>query len=511
MRRHLVLHLPRFATDCLKRADTELGALSVPLVLYAHQQNAMRVAALDARAEQAGLFAGQSLSDARALCPKLVAREIDFDLIATIFSNFADWHTNASPIVSVLTDRAEFGDLALDIAGVAHLFGGEAEMLKLLTGRLEKLGYAVQGAIAPTIGAAWALAHFAPGQVIGADAELYSVLSSLPVGALRISPEQVHGLKQMGLKTIGQLYGRDRKALQARFGAGLLKRLDQALGLINERLTPRLVVPERMVSRKFAEPIGLLDDVEMTARDLAEQLCAQLQQEGMGAQSFVLTLYRVDHKLMQMQVNAARATRDAKHVARLFANRIDKLAGEYDAGFGIEMIRLGAETLQELEVIQTGVFETDDGAADLGRLYDRMASRLGSGAVMRQGFVESHIPERAVVLKPALLMPEEQAVPERDFERPLRLLPHPEEISVIADVPDGPPVRMQWRRLDYKLVRASGPERIGVEWWQPGEGAFTRDYYIGEDETGHRFWLYREGLYTTETGRPRWFLHGMFG
>ena len=27
---------------------------------------------------------------------------------------------------------------------------------------------------------------------------------------------------------------------------------------------------------------------------------------------------------------------------------------------------------------------------------------------------------------------------------------------------------------------------------------------------GHRFWLYREGLYARETDAPRWFVHGLF-
>ncbi len=105
---------------------------------------------------------------------------------------------------------------------------------------------------------------------------------------------------------------------------------------------------------------------------------------------------------------------------------------------------------------------------------------------------------------------------------------------------------MVWRRVRYSFVRASGPERIGVEWWHlpqalviiprpqdvdaapqaktdgTGKGApaildvaindghgLTRDYYIAEDGQGLRFWLFREGLY----GRviePRWFMHGLF-
>ena len=38
----------------------------------------------------------------------------------------------------------------------------------------------------------------------------------------------------------------------------------------------------------------------------------------------------------------------------------------------------------------------------------------------------------------------------------------------------------------------------------------TRDYYLVEDGEGHRFWLYREGLYGRETATPRWFVHGLF-
>ena len=50
--------------------------------------------------------------------------------------------------------------------------------------------------------------------------------------------------------------------------------------------------------------------------------------------------------------------------------------------------------------------------------------------------------------------------------RPLRLLPQPEPIDVLmAEVPDGPPAGMIWRRVRYRFLKASGPERIGAEWW----------------------------------------------
>src|SRR4051812_35984083 len=109
-RRYLALSLPRWATDCLKRADPELGASSRPLALWERQKGAMRLAAVDVPASRAGLSVGQNLSDARALVPDLELREIDRAYLEHVFADFADWHSNASPIVAVLDDVAAYGD-----------------------------------------------------------------------------------------------------------------------------------------------------------------------------------------------------------------------------------------------------------------------------------------------------------------------------------------------------------------------------------------------------------------
>ncbi|HEY4201221.1 MAG TPA: DNA polymerase Y family protein [Devosiaceae bacterium] len=534
-RRYLALFLPRWATDCLKRRDPALGASRRPLALYEKQNSALRLVAVDGCAHDKGLAPRQSLSDAKARVPELDAREIDRQLIEAIFADFADWHSYASPIVSILTDAAAFGDLVLDITGVSHLFGGEERMLKVVCGRLEALGFSVTGAIAPNVGAAWALAHFAPGQVVGGN--VAGVLAHLPVAAMRLEESQIVDLMELGLKRIGQLYGRDRKALQARFGVSLLLRLDQMLGHIEERIKPRLPIPERYSERRFADPIGLIDDVLMAVEDVSVRLTAQLEAEGLGAQSFQLFLYRVDHRLMTLTVNAARATRDVGHIVRLFGNRAERLSNEFDAGFGIDMVRLAATTVSPLDPAQIGAFETRDGAADIDRLYDRMMSRLGGEAVLRIAFVNTHIPERAAQLRPVMdyRPPTPEAAPDADLERPLRLLPNPERIEVTADVPDGPPASMIWRRISYRFAKASGPERIAAEWWHPefslshvemlppdplkpekGPKALivrhdiaSRDYYVAEDDGGRRFWLFREDLYA-HSPKPAWFMHGFF-
>ena len=488
----------------------------------------MRLVAVDAAAAKLGLAPGQNFADARAQIPELELREFDMFHAVQVFAEFADWHSNASPIVSVLGDVAPFGDLILDITGVTHLFGGEENMLAMLVGRLSKLGFTIAGAIADTIGAAFALAHFAPGSIV-VEGGTAAVLADLPIVALRLEAAQVHGLGMMGLKTIGQLYDRDRKALQARFGRSLLARLDQALGMLVERVTPRLPKVDYYAEHRFADPIGFMDDVLMCTRDLAIRLTLQLEAEGLGAQSFHLLLYRVDHKVMCLSVNAARATRDPNHITHLFVHRSERLEGEYDAGFGIDMIRLAASSTSQLESTQFGAFQAEDGSEDLDQLYDRMTSRLGTLVVMRPKFLNSHVPEQAVALEPIIARTTDDSsalAPVRAL-RPLRLLPAPEAIEVsMTEVPDGPPAGIIWRNVAYSLVKASGADRIREEWRDttksmsstrsddtPSDAydtnAVTRDYFVVEDDKGTRFWLFRQGYYGHE-GAPRWFLHGIF-
>lgn len=532
-----MLFLPTWPTDYLKRRD---GRLTPPLALYERIKGGLRLAAIDAAAARAGLSVGQNLADARAMVPGLTVLELDRALMEAAFADFADWHSNASPLVSVMKEGAGYGDLVLDITGVAHLFGGERAMLRMLLTRLRELGYAVSGAIAPTIGAAWAVSHFARSQVVEGQ-DLDQVLDALPVAALRLDQAQIAGLTQMGLKTIGQVRTRERKPLQARFGASLLLRLDQAMGVIEERMVPRLPVAERYAERRFADPIGLMDDVLMTAHDLAIQLAIRLETEGLGGQAFHLFLYRVDHQVMTLSVNSARLSRDPEHITKLFSNRSERLEGAYDAGFGIDMIRLAVSSVGELDASQLGVFAHKDMAEDLDQLHDRMSSRLGAMAVLRTQFEATHIPERAARLVPVLAQGKGDVAQRPALVRPLRLLPAPEAILINAEVPDGLPASMIWRRVGYRLIKASGPERLGAEWWRSGQrlqlvppeprkdengkpiepppyiprlelfqpDAVSRDYYVVEDEAGRRFWIFRQGL---DAGKSdiSWYLHGIF-
>jgi protein ImuB len=163
-------------------------------------------------------------------------------------------------------------------------------------------------------------------------------------------------------------------------------------------------------------------------------------------------------------------------------------------------------------LIQQHGFLEDDSTLALEQLNDRVLNRHEQPFLALEE-VESHIPERAEALRPSAKGPPPKparAAPASPALRPLLIFEAPEPAKVVAAVPDGPPMRLTWRRVTRRVVKAQGPERVAPEWWRLCQGERPRDYYVIEDEQGRRYWLYREGLYG-EPGeeQPKWFVHGL--
>jgi protein ImuB len=418
------------------------------------------------------------------------------------------------------------GGLLLDVTGCAHLVGGEAALLAELRTRLEGFGFAVRAALADGIGAAWALARFAPAPatLVAAGDDAAAVLAPLPVAALRLPAAVVCGLDRVGLRRIGDLLPLPRPALAARFGARLLLRLDQALGAADEPLSPLTPAPAFAARLAFAEPIAHAPDIAAATGHLLAELARRLAAAQRGARRLDLACYRSDGRVASAAVGTSRPVRDPAHLAALFR---DRLAG-LDPGCGIEVMILAADIVEPLAPAQLalagdGPAAAGDAEEAMARLIDRLSNRLGAAAVVRLAERPSHLPERAwcaipALQRPPLPPPSSPAPAAEDWRRPprpLELLAPPEPIAVIAPLPDGPPALFRWRRSAHRVAAAFGPERIAAEWWRHDDGgggdppADARDYYRIEDADGRRFWVYRDG--PDRPGRPaRWYLHGLF-
>lgn len=473
----------------------------------------MRLVFLDREAERLGLRKGQGVAEGRAICPTLDILPADPAADRTLLEALADWCDRYTPLVAL--DGTD--GLYLDITGCIHLHGGERTLLDNVLSSLFALGIEARAAISASAGLSWAVAHFGDGGVIDIDAA-QDVLARLPTAALRLPEDVIGPLDRVGLKSIGDLLPLPRAPLARRFGPLPLLRLDQALGLEDEPISPRLAVPMLSAERRLFEPVQSEEDILALATHLAGSLKEGLERRGEGGRLFALLLFRVDGRVFRIHAATSAPLRDPERIALLFRERLSAVHDDLDAGYGFEIIRLCVLTGEPFETMQDDFSAGSGENRSLSTFADRVVARFGPESLLAVTLPESHVPERAAVFSPALDLLErnrvagqkEPATTGPTSDRPLRLLAPPEAVETLAGVPEDAPKTFRWRRSFHRITRTEGPERIAGEWWIDGEDQPARDYFRVEDDAGRRYWLFREGAYGKDAMLPRWFIHGVF-
>jgi len=503
--RFLSLWFRHLLTDDAARRRPAL--LMAAFVLAAPDHGRMVVTAANYLAQAQGIQTGMVVADARVLLPGLEVLDDQPERAGQLLRAMALWCIRFTPVAAIdLPDG-----LILDISGCAQLWDGEAPYLAQIVATLRdngptvrSKGYDVRGAIADTIGAAWAVARYGRTTPIIEPGATIDALLPLPVPALRLDPGVTNRLARLGLYKVRHIAGMARQALRSRFGNDLLLRLDQAFGREAEVIEPVIPVVPYIERLPCLEPIVTATGISIALARLLEALCTRLQQDGKGLRAAVFKGYRLDGKVVQAGIGTHRATHHVPHLLKLFEDKIAML----EPDLGIDLFTLEAPTVDDVEARQPSIWSGTTGLQDprLAELVDRVANRFGKGCIHRYLPAEHFWPERAFV-------------PANSFDdlaltawaltrpRPIHILATPESIEVAAPIPDYPPMHFRHQGQLRKVVRADGPERIEPEWWI--DGARHRDYYAVEDESGVRYWIFRSGPYTGLPSSP-WFLHGFF-
>ena len=438
----------------------------------------------------------------------------------------AQWCLRFSPTVGVEEGPAP-QCVFLDLTGLEHLGGGHRGVTETIAAALARRGHAARLAVADTPGAAWAVAHFHEhSPVFVPPGETLAALRPLPLEALRLPPRVLELLHALGLHRIGHLEPLPRSHWTARFGPELLRRWNQALGLLAEPIPGYQPPPQFVARQSWEHPIAAREAIEQVVEQLVAQVAEMLRAVGHGALRLACRLECSPP--VDVSVGLFEATVSPAHLFQLLRLQLEgaRLPGPVQGAAVI------AEWTVPTERRQGDLFDAAEPPRRrlLAALIDRLSSRLGSDAVLRPQLVPDAQPEAAWQYQPLVkpcgrrssvgqafqpdrsarqagkpdLRPEQssrQAGKPDLRPRPLRLT-QPVPVSPVAVLPEGPPVRFQFEGREHRVAKAWGPERIETGWWRgPRVG---RDYFQVETDSGHRYWLFRR----RDDGR--WFVHGSF-
>ena len=500
-RRYLSLWLSDWPLQRMRLAARRVGRAfpdeRAPLALTASERGVPRLTAVGQTAAALGLVPGMALADARAACPDLLVRQAEPAADAEELAALGLWCARYSP--RVMVDGMD--GLAIDLTGCSHLFGGERSLMADLDRRLERLGLTRRLAVAGRLAAAWAWARFGAGGLLPAEARSAAGSAgrrpAAGCGPARrpAAAGPAPGRPARRPAPLGPAHPlRPRPADPARPAARPGRRGVRALARAERRSRSGSVGPSPSAAARTSQP---------PPGACSSACAASWSSRQLGVRRLALGLHRVDGKVARLVVGTSRPVREPGHLFRLLALELDGV----DIGFGVEFMLLEALETAPLGAAQADL-AADVDAADLDRLVDQLAQRLGAAArrppaAGRQPSPRARAgadPGRAALAPPPLARPPTPAPAPAAPPRAGR--GHGRRARRAALVAAPPP------RAPARRSAAAGPERILPEWWR-GEPGRPRDYYRVATAAGGTFWVSRDGMYGDHPP-PQWRVQGGF-
>lgn len=513
-------------------------------------------------AASCGLREGMDLAHARSLLSshvEAVVLEHKPEADAWALRGLARWALRFSPVCSWEGDDG----LVIDTTGTELVHGGEGRLLRRIARSVRGLGFeTARVAAASTVGCAWAVSRYGRHALSRVPAgREREAIEGLGIDSLRVAPGVVRGFAEIGITTVGELLRLPRSSIAARFDGddgerpGVLRRLQQALGEVDEYIDPVRPVTPIEHSIVFDGPTDRWESVEAACREAVDGLAKELARRERGVRVLSVELARAYAARCVHEITLSRPSRSGRHLWSMVRSRLEgvDLAGLGGDGTGnvsggVEAITVRAVRSERLRHEQAchegmgGESHEHREEESWGELTDALVGRLGADNVVLMQTVESHVPERAFCSR-SVMEAVQRGRPGEVMAawrwRPPVLFERPEAATAMALTPDGPVMSIGWRGRRWSVEWCSMAERVGGEWWAkteaevsrcrgaeekstraaqehrglegPGptersggtEGSGERDYFVVKTvEQGRVLWVYRSAA------SGRWFVHG---
>jgi protein ImuB len=464
-----------------------------PEAVLIESKRQARIFVCNQAAERLGIRPGLSVKAALAMVPELAMAQRDIRLESRAMRRLAAWATCFTPVVSIDSSNI----LLLDVQASLNFFGGLSKLWKLLSSDLDRWGYRVNVACAPTALASVWLAR--AGEQGGRMLPKYSRdrMTALPIACLSWPKNTEKMLKEMGVRTLGECIRLPRDGLARRIGQEKLHELDQGFGKQPETLEiyrpPERFYAELELPAETANCQLLLEPLER----LLGRLKIFLRASQNAIQVLWIHLRHYGKPSTLLRIGLLQPASDTGYLLDLARIRFT------DTRFNAPVISMALQTDPVSVQASPGqdLFgcSTDSNARTV-ELLEQLQARLGSQAVYGIRPVAEYRPESAWTaadlcqedVGPVRGVPDKSSY-ERSNHRPLWMLAEPLMLSMAA----GRPV------FRGELNLENDPERIETGWWDGRD--VRRDYYRAWNRHGMQLWIFQDRR------ESRWYLHGLFG
>lgn len=333
------------------------------------------VAAASYEARPYGIKSGMPLYEAKKRCPDLICVTADIP-------KYVDASCRILPVLQGFTPDVEvysIDEAFLDVTGSLALFYGAERIARLIKEKIkEELGLTCSIGIAPNkLLAKLASAMHKPDglQIIGSE-DIPSLLEDLPLEEMwGIGPRLGTYLREMGIRTCGQLAKIPSRILERKFGIMGRMLHCMARGMDDAPVLPLGTGPD---ARSMGHSMTLDQDalgkeeIAWYVFLLAEMVGRRLRSEGYAGRTVVLTLRYTDFQTFSRRMTLKRYLTTGPQIYETAMRILDGIRLR-------DAVRLVGVSLANLirGRVQIPLFEADRKGAELALAMDQVNDRYG--------------------------------------------------------------------------------------------------------------------------------------
>jgi protein ImuB len=518
--------VPLFPLAARLRSEPELAGEAV--AVFEGNGNAARVVAATRPARRIGIRAGQTLPQARALLPDLLARGRDLESERAAQEALTEVADTFSPRVESAGD----GVLYFDAAGIPVPAGEDDPELRLgraVIAAVERAGLPARFGIAASKLSARVAAGLPDSPTAVPEGEEARFLAPLPLARLAPEMELAETLERWGIRSIGELAKLPEGEVASRLGELGRELHATARGIDPRPLEPRLPSPSLSEGMELEWPLVTLEPFLFVGNAALERLVRRLESQALACRRLEIGLKLDPEGWDARAITLPAPTRDVKTLLTLTRLELEaRPPGASVVGFTFTA-QPDRPRQAQLSLFGPAALSPDRLATTIARLV----ALLGADNVGSPRTVDGHRPERFTA------MDYSPPPPPRERRAPrtgrgllaIRVLRPPVELEVIVSPchPDASACHpeplasardrlregsLAFRLLSVKSANGSEPEiggtvRVAAGPWSLEDGWWSaspasRDYWDVELAEGGLYRIYRD------RASDKWYADGMY-